>query len=60
MDFIVQAFHMLGKKIDPFVFVVSRSCSVPVTFVVSNCSLTHPAEFVFRLPSSESKKGSSP
>ncbi|KAF9650034.1 hypothetical protein BDM02DRAFT_3185724 [Thelephora ganbajun] len=37
----------------------SGSCSVPVTFVISNCSLTHPAKFVFRLPSSESKKGSS-
>jgi len=37
----------------------SGSCSVPVTFVVSNCSLTHPAKFVFRLPSSESKKDSS-
>jgi len=38
----------------------SGSRSVPVTFVVSNCSLTHPVKFIFRLPSSESKKASSP
>jgi len=38
----------------------SGSCSVPVTFVISNCSLTHPAEFVFRLPSSGGKRGAPP
>jgi hypothetical protein len=52
-----RTFYLLATNV---YLPVSRSCSVPVTFVISNCSLTHPAKFVFRLPSSESKKGSSP